>query len=77
MTRVTDEDLNSLEEVIAGTARYSDPDTGLTAVRAIRAELLALRKVADAAVKFRDHDGGAGSVEAYARLTRALRGAGL
>jgi len=80
MTRVTDEDLNSLEEVIAGIANYSDPATGLTVVLAVRAELLALRKVADAAVKLEDAMVGIPcecSDKSCELLCKALREAGL
>jgi len=73
MTRVTDEDL----EWLAG---YCDGDSTKAAriVREMRNELLALRKVADAAVKYRDApDGRRVSVDAFHDLLEILREAGL
>jgi len=68
MKRVTDEDLDEMVDMCGGVVAL-DGESRLG--YAIRAELLALRKVADAAVRY------CGSPDGYRALKAALREAGL
>jgi len=77
MTRVTDEDLEALRFALSADDETSWPTEIVTRVRA---ELLALRKVADAAVKLEDAMVGIPcecSDKSCELLCKALREAGL